>query len=167
MNDKERRFCEEYLVDLNASAAALRAGYSQATAYHSAAGWIHPEHPSKPKLRKEIDRLMAEQSKRTGINADRILRELANIAFSDISTVVKANGCLDKTAPRADLSAVAAYKVSSAEDSYTSEIRMHDKNRALELLGKHLGLFTENLRVEDVRPVIIDDAGGAEEEVQP
>ena len=76
MTPKQKRFCEEYLVDLNATQAAVRAGYSPASAAS-----IGSENLIKPEIRARIDKAQAERSKRTGINADRVLRELGRIAF--------------------------------------------------------------------------------------
>ena len=72
---KRERFVEEYLIDLNATQAAIRAGYSPKTAYS-----IGHELMKIPEVRARIYKAMAERSKRTGINADRVLRELGKIA---------------------------------------------------------------------------------------
>ena len=82
MNERERRFCEEYLVDLCAKRAALRAGYTPSTA-DNASLWIHPGHPRKPELRAEIDRRVAERAQRIQISGDRVVQGLANIAFDE------------------------------------------------------------------------------------
>lgn len=76
MTNKQKRFCEEYLIDLNATQAAIRAGYSPRSANKIAA-----ENMAKPGIRACIDKEMAERSKRTGVNADRVIRELARVAF--------------------------------------------------------------------------------------
>ena len=157
MNDRDQRFCEEYLIDLNARRAALRAGFSPATA-RNASAWIKPHSPTKPAMRAEIDRLMAERSRRTGVSADRVVRELARIAFADVTDVMDlAASDVREDIGRDDSAALAKIKRKRTSDGVECEIHMHDKNRALELLGKHLGLFTENVRVQQVLPVIIDD----------
>ena len=68
LTKKNEVFCDEYLIDLNATQAAIRAGYSV-----ESAGSIGSELLKKPEIRARIDRAMAERSKRTGINADRVL----------------------------------------------------------------------------------------------
>lgn len=83
---KNEVFCEEYLIDLNATQAAIRAGYSP-----NAAGSIGSELLKKPEIRARIDQAMAERSKRTGINADRVLRELGRIAFLNPKDVIDLN----------------------------------------------------------------------------
>lgn len=160
MKDRDQRFCEEYLIDLNAKRAAIRAGFSPATA-RNAAAWVNAQHPTKPELRTEIDRLMAERSRRTGVSADRVVRELARIAFANLTDVLD----MDSLDVRGDIgpddsAALAKIKRRQTADGVECEIHMHDKNRALELLGKHLGLFTENVRLQQALPVIIDDIGG-------
>ena len=72
MTKKQKCFIEEYLIDLNATQAAIRAGYSTDTAYS-----IGNENLKKPEVRACIDKAMAERSKRTGVNADRVVEELA------------------------------------------------------------------------------------------
>ena len=83
MTKKQKRFCEEYLIDLNATQAAIRAGYSPDTAKA-----IGCENLTKPDIRAHIDRAMAERSRRTGVNADRVIQELAKIAFVNATDVI-------------------------------------------------------------------------------
>ena len=156
MNERERRFCEEYLIDLSPQNAALRAGYAPATA-RNAACWIAPGRPKKPELRGEIDRMLAERSRRTGVNADRVVRELARIAFADVADVMDAGGTdVRGDIARDDSAALAQVRRRETAGGVECEIRMHDKNRALQLLGKHLGLFADGARSQPAPPVIID-----------
>lgn len=148
MNDRDARFCTEYMVDMDAKAAALRAGFKPATA-RNAAAWIHPEHPTKPELRKEIDRLIEKRAKRTEVTAERVIAELARIAFANIDDVVTAQGGLRMDADRDDKAAVASVKVKHTAEGQEKEVKMHDKGFALKLLGTHLGLFTEKVQTED------------------
>lgn len=160
MTDKQKRFCEEYLVDLNATQAAIRAGYSAKTAYS-----IGNEVLNKPEIRARIDQMLADRSARTGVNADRVVRELAKIAFmkgTDVIDTETGNVREDATDDdRACIAAVKVKQVNSAEfDSVEREIRLCDKVKALELLGKHLGLFEDNINVDVNGAVkIIDDIG--------
>ena len=156
ITDRERRFADEYLIDFDAKHAAIRAGYSESTA-RNAAAWIKADKPEKPKLRELIDRKMADLSRRTGITAERVLRELANVAFVNFDDVVTRDGTIVKDAQRADLSAVSGYKVKIGEEFDEREVKFHDKLRALELIGKHLGMFTENVRITNNVPNIVDD----------
>ena len=83
LTDKQRRFVEEYLIDLNATQAAIRAGYSVKTAKEIAA-----QNLTKLNISNEISKAMAERSRRTGVTADRVIEELAKIGFVNISNVV-------------------------------------------------------------------------------
>lgn len=157
VNYRDAAFCTEYLVDFDAKNAALRAGFAPGTA-RNAAAWIHPEHPTKPNLRKEIDRLIAQRSIRTGITADRVLQEIARIAFADITDVVDTDtGGVRKDASRDDTAAIALVTVKKGKISEKG-VRMHDKVHALELLGRHLGMLKEDISISGALPVIIDDS---------
>lgn len=145
MNAKQTRFCEEYLIDLNATQAAIRAGYSPETA-----GAIGAENLKKPQIQKAIARAMADRSRRTGVNADRIVMELAKIAFVNAADVIDADDATLKTdAAAEDLAAVQSVKVKSfGDDGVEREIKLADKIKALELLGRHLGMFNDRLRLD-------------------
>ena len=144
MTGKQKRFIEEYLVDLNATQAAIRAGYSPDTA-----GAIGNENLKKPEIRARIDQEMAKRSRRTGINQDRIIRELARIAFVNPADVINTeDATLKEDATEDDTAAVLSVKVKTfGEDGVEREIKMADKIKALELLGKHMGMFQNNLNV--------------------
>jgi phage terminase small subunit len=144
---KQKRFIEEYLIDLNATQAAIRAGYSPHTAKE-----IGYENLTKPHIRAHVDKAMAERSKRTGINAERVVIELARIGLINPGKLIN----FDEATVRADateddLAAVQSVKVKTIPtedgDIVEREVRLYDKNRALELLGKHLGIFTDNVKV--------------------
>lgn len=144
---KQKRFCEEYLIDLNATQAAIRAGYSV-----DSAGDIGSENLKKPDIRACIEKAMAERSKRTGINADRVIMELAKIALVNPKNVIDfTKAGVKNDAPDEDLAAVQSVKVKDINtekgDSIEREVRLYDKTKALELLGKHLGIFKENVNV--------------------
>ena len=79
MTDKQKRFCEEYLIDFNATQAAIRAGYSEKTANR-----IASENLSKPDIQKYIAELQAESQERNQIKRDDIVNELKRIGFADI-----------------------------------------------------------------------------------
>lgn len=157
MNDRSRRFCEEYLIDLNATQAALRAGYKPATA-RDASEWINRAHPQKPELRREIDRQMAERARRTGISAERVVRELARLGFADLLKIVNPDtGELLPGISEDDSVAIASVIRRTGYNTTEVEVRLADKLRALELLGKHLGIFNENINILEMRPVVIVD----------
>ena len=144
MTKKQKRFCEEYLIDLNATQAAIRAGYSPETANEQGARLL-----VNVSISKAIKHAMAERSKRTGVNAERVVQELAKIAFVNAADVIDAgDATLKENAAPEDLAAVQSVKVKTfGEDGVEREIRMADKLKALELLGRHLGMFEDRLKV--------------------
>ena len=158
MTNKQNRFCEEYLIDLNATQAAVRAGYSTSTA-----GAIGAENLKKPQIRACIDKALAEQSKRTGVTADRVVRELAKVAFVNSADVVDFNSATVKPdASKDNTAAIASVRVKTIPtkdgDGVEREIKLADKLKALELLGKRYGLFTDNVNVSGEGVVqIVDD----------
>lgn len=154
LTEKQKRFCEEYLIDLNATQAAIRAGYSSETA-----GSIGFENLKKTEIRARIDAAIAERSKRTGVTADRVVRELAKLAFVNAADVIDTqHGEVLENASRDDTACISAVRVKTREDFTEREIRLCDKTKALELLGKHLGMFSDNVKLSaEARVTIIDD----------
>ena len=144
---KQKRFIEEYLIDLNATQAAIRAGYSPDTAYS-----IGSENLKKPEIRARVDKAMAERSKRTGINAERVVIELARIGLVNPRKLINLNAAtIKEDATEDDLAAVSSVKVKTIPtedgDIVEREVRLYDKNKALELLGRHLGMFKDKVQV--------------------
>lgn len=142
MTKKQKRFVEEYLIDLNATQAAIRAGYKAGNTQR--ASEIGSELLQKTPVSEAIQHAMAERSKRTGINQDRVLRELAKIAFVNaIEVIDPETATVKKDASSDDTAAIQSVKVKTfGEDGLEREIKMSDKLKALELLGKHLGMFS-------------------------
>lgn len=152
LSDKQRRFCEEYMIDLNATRAAREAGYSEKTACK-----IGSENLSKPDIQAYIQQLRAEQKKRTEISADRVLQEFAAIAFTDVEDVLKVSNSECSILPKEKRTAHSrkALKkvkfsrrlVGKGEDAYeleTVEVELNDKQKALENLGRHLGIYEKD-----------------------
>nr|WP_308742090.1 terminase small subunit [uncultured Anaerocolumna sp.] len=162
MTKKQKAFVEEYLIDLNATQAAIRAGYSPQTAYS-----IGNENLMKPEINNAISKAMAERSKRTGINQDRVVQELARIAFVKITDVANSDGSIKAYANDDDLACIESFKVKRSEsDSGSSEereIKLSPKLKALELLGKHLGMWNDKLDVNLNIPVVISGEDDLEE----
>lgn len=155
---KQRRFVEEYLVDLNATQAAVRAGYSQKTA-----GQIGGENLEKPEIAAAIQDAQARRSERTEITQDMVLRELAKIGFADIRKVVRWSNTELQTAETEDgpitvpyhgLMLTSADEIDDDTAAAISEIsqgkeglkvKFHDKKGALVDIGRHLGMFKDRL----------------------
>lgn len=149
LNDKQQRFAEEYVRDLNATQAAIRAGYSAKTAEQQGSRLLR-----HVKVQAEVSRLKAQRSKRTAIDADWVLQQLARIAGADVRKVFRGTELVlpedidDETA--AAIAAIEVVTVSKGEGEveHVAKIRMVDKLRALELLGRHLKLFTDKIEVD-------------------
>ena len=143
MTKKQKRFVEEYLIDLNATRAAIRAGYSPETA-----GSIGAENLKKLEIKSKIDKAMAERSRRTGINQDRVLQELARIGFAKITDVVDPETAEIRTdASDDDLACIQSIKIKPNEFGTEREVKLYDKKSALVDLGKHLGLFKDKVEL--------------------
>lgn len=146
LTDKQERFVEEYMLDLNATQAAIRAGYSIKNA-----GKISSELLGKTRIAQAIDKKKAERSKRTGITADRVLREYARIAFANAKDIIDfENGGILEDADEDDLAAVQSVKVKTSSgnvDTEEREVKLADKQKALEMLGRHLGMFKDKLEL--------------------
>lgn len=161
---KQERFVEEYLVDLNATQAAIRAGYSAKNADK-----IGSQLLGHSRVRARIDERMAELSRRTGVNQERIIRELARIAFVDPTRVVNMDdAAIREEATEDDRAAIASVKVKRipTQDGWgiEREVRFYDKNRALELLGKRFAMWVEKQEVDLTGKVeIVDDVPKPEE----
>jgi len=155
---KQKRFIEEYLIDLNATQAAIRAGYSAKNADK-----IGSQLLGKTRVAAAIKQAMAERSRRTGISQDRVLRELAKVAFINATDVINMDDATIRgDANREDTAAIASVKVKTipteSGDIVEREVKTYDKIKALELLGKHLGMFNDKLNVNTEMTVkIVDD----------
>ena len=149
LNAKQARFVEEYLIDLNATQAAIRAGYSERTAKQQGQRLL-----TNVDVAAAVSAGQKARSARTEITQDRVLEELAKIGFSDLRKVfTPAGGILDpqdwddETAGAiSSLEVVRRHQGDKDEDGnnlveYTHKIKVWDKLSALEKLGKHLGMF--------------------------
>ena len=144
MTPRQRKFCDEYLIDLNATQAAIRAGYSPKTACEQASRLL-----ANVKVQDEIAIEMAERSKRTGINQDRVLMEIAKMAFVNIDDVIDLDTAkVKRTATKEDLACIQSVKIKPTEFGTEREIKLCDKKSNLELLGKHLGMFKDKVELE-------------------
>lgn len=164
LTPKQRAFVREYLIDLNATQAAIRAGYSEDTARA-----IGAENLTKPDIASAIEAAMKSRAERTDITADRVLKELAKIGFADIRKAVKWQSAMITEEDNPDGGDIAVIKtvvtntvqmVASDElDDETAaaiaevsqnttggiKIKLHDKRAALVDIGRHLGMFKDRV----------------------
>ena len=144
LNDKQKRFVDEYLIDLYPEGAALRAGYSNKSARQ-----IGNENLSKPTIKVAVAEKLRERAIRTAASQDRVLLELGAIAYSDPRQAFDADGVLRPVQdwPDALAAAIKSLKVNELKDAdgavvgSTKEVSFWDKPKALEMLARHLDMF--------------------------
>ena len=151
LTDKQKKFIDEYLVDLNATQAAMRAGYKEKAAYRTGA-----ENLRKPQIQEEIQKRMQERQQRTEVTQDMVVKELAAIAFAratDYAEVKSGTVRIKDTDALSDqqIGAISGIK----EGANGIEIKLNDKEKALELLGRHLGMWNDKL---DINAPALDDS---------
>lgn len=162
LTKKQQRFVDEYLIDLNATQAAIRAGYSSDSARE-----IGYENMTKPDIQQAIAEHMAERSKRTGVNQDRVVLELAKIAFVKVTDIVDSQCKIKDTASEDDLACIESMKYKESESdtgsSVEREVKIASKLKALEMLGKHLGMWNDKIDVNVAIPVVISGEDNLED----
>ena len=146
LTDKQEMFCREYLIDLNATQAAIRAGYSDNTARK-----IGSENLTKPDIAQRIIELKSSRNERVEINADYVLRRLVEIDEMDVLDILKDDGGLKLVHEwpkvwRTTLSGLDILTTVTNFDETTMEnilkkIKWPDKVKNLELLGKHISVM--------------------------
>lgn len=164
---KQARFVDEYLIDLNATQAAIRAGYSKRSA-----GQIGEENLKKPEIQKAIQDAQQKRSERTEITQDRVLQELAKIGFSNMMDYVTPTDSGDLVTDFSKLTRDQAAAISevtveeyvegkgdAARDVKRVKFKLSDKRAALVDMGRHLGMFKDKVEVtgedgKDLFPMI-------------
>ena len=144
LTPKQKRFVAEYLVDLNATQAAIRAGYSEKRASE-----IGYQLLRKTTVQAAIQEAMADREKRTGVTQDWVVQELYKIAHADRGGIAKVVGGVRVVLTDTDdLDAEQrAALVGVEETKFGIKVTTCDKLKALELLGRHLGMFTDKQEI--------------------
>ncbi len=159
LTQKQRRFVQEYLVDLNATQAAIRAGYSERTAHVQG-----PRLLGNVRVQVAIQEALKQREKRTEITQDRVLTELAKIGFADIRDYLEYKTEKTVVAYGDDGEPIIDYRqiidvidsknvdtsviqeVSISKDG-TFKFKLYDKQKALNDIGRHLGMFVDKTEV--------------------
>lgn len=153
LNDKQARFVEEYLVDLSATQAAIRAGYSARTAYAQGSRLL-----SHVEVAAAIRTAMDARAARTEITQERVLTELAKIGFADVRRLFTPTGGMvppsdldDDIAPAVSSIEVVERPIRNAdgeiEVEHVRKVRLNDKLGALTQIGRHLGMFLDKVEL--------------------
>jgi phage terminase small subunit len=154
LTPKQQLFVDEYLIDLNATAAYKRAGYKAKN--DNVAAVESAKLLRNPKIEEKVKEAMSEREKRTNITQDRVLQELARIAFFDARKLFDKEGKPipinqlddDTAAALAGLDVMEEY-VGSGEDrvfvGYTKKYKVADKNTAITNAMRHLGMLKDKV----------------------
>ena len=145
MTPRQDLFCREYMVDLVASKAAVRAGYAPANVAITGV-WLM----KKPHIQKRIQELKDERARVVGITAERVLDEIAVVAFSDLKDILEqgVDGVKLKPFDKMPLDAsraLDAVQESQGPSGNKVAVKLHDKMRALNMLAAHLGICKEQV----------------------
>jgi len=156
---KQRKFIAEYIKTGNATQSAIAAGYSKATAYS-----IGQENLKKPEILKAVEKRM----KKFDVTVDNVVQELAKMGFANMLDYVRTT---DQGDAFVDLSALSREQAAAIQEvtveEYTegrgenkrdirkTKFKLADKRGSLELLGKHLKMFTESVEINDKRPIVM------------
>ena len=157
---KQQRFCDEYLVDLNATQAAIRAGYSKKTAYS-----IGQENLNKPEIKEYIEKRMAEKEESLIAKQDEVMRYLTAVMRRELneSVVVTLQNKTEKWVVDEDTGKLKKQTVTEEKPAVVDiPAKLVDANKAAELIGKRYGMFKDNVKL-DVTPVVIGGDDGLED----
>lgn len=149
LNDKQKLFCEHYLISFNATQAAIKAGYSKNSAYSQAHDLL-----KKPEIQKYLQSKKERIAAKLEITQERTMQEIGRIAFSDIRKILTARNTIipiaslddDTAAALSSLQVDELYAGSEGQKYWVGQskkIRMYDKTKALEMLAKHFGIYQE------------------------
>lgn len=142
LTEKQKRFVDEYLIDLNATQAAIRAGYSEKTANE-----IGAENLGKPSIREAVDAALQVRAKKTQIDAEWVLRRLAEEAEADVADLYTESGGLKpvhewpKIWRQGLVSGIEIEQVKGPDGSVAGEVakvKLSDRVKRLEMIGKHV-----------------------------
>ena len=148
LSPRHQRFVDEYLIDLNAATAAVRAGYA-GTKASNYGGWLL----RRPKIAAAIDAALAAREEKARITSERILQEYGRMAFADIRNFAEWGPGGITLREKSDLSDADAAAIADIHPQGANgkggRIKLYDKMAALDALARHLGLFHPSSRRSD------------------
>lgn len=149
LNDKQERFCKEYVIDLNGTQAAIRAGYSEDTADVKASQLL-----GIVKVQERIKELQSKIGERLEITADMVVKELWALGVYNVKDFVKDDNTIERLSSleREVVKPVTGIKVTEKtvhfeggeEKTVTTELKLADKRAALVDVGRHIGIFEKD-----------------------
>ncbi|MFT4170586.1 terminase small subunit [Dysgonomonas capnocytophagoides] len=151
LTDKQEMFCREYLIDLNATQAAIRAGYSERTARS-----IGQRILTNVDIEKRLSELKDDRNERVSVNADYVLDRLIQIDQLDVADILDENGELLPVkdwskAWRTSVNAIEVIQMSKGDmdiETFLKKVKLPDKLKNLELLGKHVNVQAFKDKIE-------------------
>lgn len=156
LTDKQEMFCKEYLIDLNATQAAIRAGYSKKTANEQGS-----QNLVKLSIQKRIAELKEERSKRIEIDSDGVLKELKNWAEGDYTELMLLTAKQIKQLSPEIRRLITGFKrvtrriPGTDEEEIQIEVKFIDKIKAMEMISKHIGFYEKDNSQSNKQPIII------------
>lgn len=141
LNDKQKKFAQEYIVDFNRTQAAIRAGYSKKTARFQGYRLY-----TNVYIQDEIKKLLADRRDRALVEEEEIIQELRKLAFYDLGDVVTIDENGVQIRNNVDTSCVAEAHEITTKKSTNIKVKGYDKVKALELLSRYLGILKDNMR---------------------
>jgi phage terminase small subunit len=147
LTPKRRAFVAEYLIDFNATQAAMRAGYGAKSAHTMGSRLLR-----LPPVKASVEAALAARAERTRVTADRVIAEYARLAFADMRRYAEWGETGVKLRAHTSLDAddaAAVVEVAPVGQSGRAKIRLHDKRPALDALARHLGLWGVRPRTAD------------------
>jgi len=150
LTTRQQAFVDEYLIDFNGAQAAIRAGYSKKTAKEMAYELL-----TRPHILEAVNLAKKKREERTHITQDRVLQELARIAFFDLRKLYNDDGSLKRPNELDDDAAAVLAGIDTVESKsgdgedvmleYTKKAKVFDKNAALTLAMRHLGMLNDKI----------------------
>ncbi len=159
LNNKQEKFCREYVKDLNGTQAAIRSGYSKKTA-----GVIATENLQKPNIKKFIEFLADENRKKLDLSAEMIVEDLRALADYNIQDFINSNNSIKdiSTISRAQAKPIIGIKTTEkifpdGSKEIKTELKLSDKRAAAVDLGRHIGIFEKDNKQKSILPTSLSD----------
>ena len=147
LTDKQRKFCNEYLIDLNATQAAIRAGYSEKTA-----NVIGSENLAKPYIREYIDKRLAEKEEKLVAKQDEVIKYLTSVMRREMkeAVVVTLQNKTEKWVKDEDTGKLKKQTITEQIPSIVEvPAKLSDANKAAEMLGRYYGIWTAKADLDE------------------